>query len=62
MESVREDYYKIVRYIATFIIGPILISKGISHEDNVIVLIGIGLVVWDGMKIYYDPDLNLNHS
>ena len=42
MDSVREDYYKIVRYIATFIIGPILISKGISHKDNVIVLIGIG--------------------
>ena len=55
MESVREDNYKIVRYISTFIIGPILISKGVSHEDNIIILIGIGLVIWDGMKIYYDP-------
>ena len=54
-ESIREEYYKIVRYIATFIIGPILICKGISHKDNIIILIGIGLVIWDGMKIYYDP-------
>lgn len=55
MQSIREEYYKIVRYIATFIIGPILICKGISHKDNIITLIGIGLVIWDGMKIYYDP-------
>ena len=52
MQSIREEYYKIVRYITTFIIGPILISKGISHKDNIIILIGIGLVIWDGMKIY----------
>ena len=52
MDSIREKYYKIVRYIATFIISPILIIKGIFYKDNIILLIGIGLVIWDGMKIY----------
>ena len=47
MQSIREEYYKIVRYIATFIIGPILISKGITKKDNIIILIVIGLVIWE---------------
>jgi len=55
MKSVREEYYKIIRYIATFVIGPILINKGITHKDNIIILIGVGLVIWAGLKIYYDP-------
>tara|TARA_B100001248_G_scaffold261075_1_gene251068 strand:- start:453 stop:623 length:171 start_codon:yes stop_codon:yes gene_type:complete len=53
--SIRKENYKIVRYIAVFIIGPLLISRGLHHKDNIIILIGIGLIIWDGLKIYYDP-------
>ena len=55
MKHIREKYYNIVRYIATFFIGPLLICKGLSYEDNSIILIGFALILWDGMKIYYDP-------
>lgn len=55
MKHIREKYYKIIRYIATFFIGPLLIYKGLSDKDNIIILIGTGLILWDGMKIYYDP-------
>ena len=38
----REKYYKLVRILAVFIIGPLLIYKGKKLEDNTKTLCDIG--------------------
>ncbi len=53
-KTIRNKYYNIVRYIATFIIGPLLIYKGYYYKDELLMIIGIMLIIWDGLKIYYD--------
>ena len=39
------------RLTAVFIIGPILTYKGLNYEDNLLTLIGILLIIWDGIKV-----------
>jgi len=51
MKEIREKYYHNVRIIAVFIIGPFLIFKGHFYDDKLLLLIGILLIIWDGMKI-----------
>ena len=53
LKTIRHKYYKIVRYIATFIIGPLLIYKGYYHKDKLLIIIGILIILWDGLKVYY---------
>jgi len=52
--EIRKKYYQIMRIIATFIIAPFLIYKGYKLKQNIILIIGVGLFVWDGLKIL-DP-------
>ena len=52
--EIRKKYYQIMRIIATFIIAPFLIYKGYKLKENIILIIGVGLFVWDGLKIL-DP-------
>ena len=53
IKKLREKYYHIVRYIAVFIIGPLLLCKGNHYDDNILIIIGLGLIIWDGLKVYY---------
>ena len=39
IKKLREKYYHIVRYIAVFIIGPLLICKGNHYDDNILIII-----------------------
>lgn len=54
IKELRSKYYRIVRYIAVVIIGPLLICKGVNYNDNILITIGVLLIIWDGIKIYYD--------
>ena len=46
-----EALYYLGRLTAVFIIGPILTYKGLNYEDNLLTLIGILLIIWDGIKV-----------
>tara|TARA_Y100000817_G_scaffold288494_2_gene257763 strand:- start:1548 stop:1727 length:180 start_codon:yes stop_codon:yes gene_type:complete len=54
IKELRSKYYRIVRYIAVVIIGPLLICKGVNYNDNILITVGVLLIIWDGIKIYYD--------
>ena len=54
IKGIRERYYHKVRILAVFIIGPLLLCKGVNYDDKILLLVGILLIVWDGIKIYYD--------
>ena len=53
----RERYYKIGRILAVFIIGPVLIYKGYHHDDRLLMVIGLLLILWDGLKLQ-DEDIH----
>jgi len=50
----REKYYKLVRILAVFIIGPLLIYKGNKYNDKLLITIGVLLILWDGLKLQMD--------
>lgn len=54
IKNIREEHYMLIRYIATFIIGPFLLLKGYKYDDISITIIGLGIIIWDGLKIYYN--------
>jgi hypothetical protein len=43
--------YFIVRLLAIFVFGPLLIYKGIVYTDQLLVVLGVLLILWDGMKV-----------
>ena len=49
--QLREKYYKLGRIFAVFIVSPFLIYKGKKYNDNYLVILGILLFLWDGMKL-----------
>ena len=48
----QENLYYIGRLFAIFIIGPLLINRGYKYKDNILILLGICLIIWDGIKVY----------
>ena len=55
----REKYYKIGRILAVFIIGPLIIYKGDHYGDRLLMVIGLLLILWDGLKL---QDENIHQS
>ena len=51
VDNNSEALYYLDRLTAVFIIGPILTYKGIYYEDNLLLLIGVLLIIWDGIKV-----------
>ena len=51
VDNNSEALYYLGRLTAVFIIGPILTYKGIYYEDNLLLLIGVLLIIWDGIKV-----------
>ena len=49
----RNHYYQIGRLFPVLIIGPFLFCKGVNNNDNSLIVIGILLIVWDGLKLIY---------
>jgi hypothetical protein len=33
--------------------GPILIQKGLYYNDHLLILLGLILIIWDGIKVFY---------
>jgi hypothetical protein len=56
------NLYFIGRVFAVFIFGPILINKGIYYKDNLLIALGIILIIWDGIKIFYQLNYNKVHN
>ena len=50
----RKKYYKLARIFAVFVISPYLIYKGYKIKENLILLIGLLILIWDGLKVCYD--------
>ena len=50
----REKYYKLGRFIAVFLISPFLIISGFKYNDKILLLIGIIMFIWDGIKLLYN--------
>ena len=50
----RKKYYKLARIFAVFVISPYLIYKGYKMKENLILLIGLLILIWDGLKVCYD--------
>ncbi len=43
--------YFIMRLIALFLVGPYLIYIGNKNNNNILVLLGVYIMIWDGTKI-----------
>ena len=50
----RRKYYKLARILAVVVIAPYLIFKGYKTKDYYIMIIGLMIFIWDGLKVYYD--------
>ena len=50
----RENNYHLGRVFAVFIISPFLIYRGYQYKDNLLILIGIMMFLWDGCKLLID--------
>tara|TARA_B100001250_G_scaffold400383_1_gene410849 strand:+ start:696 stop:947 length:252 start_codon:yes stop_codon:yes gene_type:complete len=62
VDNNSEALYYLGRIIAIFIIGPILVFKGYKNHDNVLLLIGILLIIWDGIKVGLQIVKNYNKN
>ena len=54
IQNYREKYYQHIRYVAVFIVGPILICKGMYYNDKILITIAVLMIFWDGLKLYYN--------
>lgn len=43
--------YYLGRLTAVFIIGPLIIQRGLFYKDKILLGIGILLIIWDGIKV-----------
>ena len=41
------------RLVAVFVIGPWLVYKGGVHKDATLTWVGAALIVWDGIKVFF---------
>lgn len=53
VENNEEGLYLLGRILAVFIIGPWLIYRGRVHKDVALMWLGVALIVWDGIKVFY---------
>ena len=53
VEDNEDDLYLLGRLVAVFVIGPWLIYKGIAHKDITLMWVGAALIVWDGVKVFF---------
>ena len=53
---------QIGRYFAIFIFAPILIFKGIIKSDNLLLILGLSLFIWDLYWILFKDLKILVHS
>ena len=51
VENNQYNLYFIGRIFAIFIFGPLLIYKGKYYKDFLLILFGILLILWDGIKL-----------
>ena len=49
----QQRLYTIGRIIAVFVISPILIYKGSKNKDAFLLILGIFLILWDGIKLFF---------
>ena len=62
MNKYQEDFYFLGRIFAVFIFGPILLYKGRKFKDKFLILLGILLMVWDGIKLFFQLDVVLKEA
>ena len=55
LHKYQDNLYFMGRTIAILVIGPILIYKGIIYKDILLILIGLILIIWDGLSIIFFP-------
>ena len=60
--NIREKYYRFGRFIAVFVISPILIISGQKYNDNKLILIGIIIFLWDILMIRILKNINLQEQ
>jgi len=58
LDKYQEKLYFIGRVFATFIIGPIFIYKGYEFKDKLLIIFGILLIIWDGVKLFFQIYFN----
>ena len=44
-------YYTIGRLFAVLIFAPLLLYKGLEYDDNVLIILAVMLLLWDGLKL-----------
>lgn len=58
LKKYQNVLYLLGRLFALFIFGPYLIYIGNNIKNNILILLGIALMIWDGVKlgiqVYYN--------
>ena len=44
-------YYTIGRLFAVLIFAPLLLYKGLKYDDNILIVLAVMLLLWDGLKL-----------
>jgi len=51
---INKDFLQAVRLLDVFVIAPILIKNGIDTKNNIITVIGIGTLIFNGINFIND--------
>jgi hypothetical protein len=47
----QQYLYYLGRLFAVLVFGPFLVYRGKKYRDNILILLGLLLILWDGTKL-----------
>jgi len=51
IEKNQEAYYTVGRLFAVLVFTPLLLYKGLKYDDNILIVLAVMLLLWDGLKL-----------
>ncbi len=51
IEKNQEVYYTVGRLFAVLVFTPLLLYKGLKYDDNILIVLAVLLLLWDGLKL-----------
>ena len=49
----QKNLYFLGRIFALFIFGPYLVYSGQKYNNKLLTILGVSLILWDGIKLFF---------
>ena len=49
----QNNLYFLGRIFALFIFGPYVVYSGQKYKDKLLTILGVSLILWDGIKLFF---------